>query len=68
MKEPDILEIIFSTPTWGKIGQAQGSLNVYENLVNFFTIWSIMEVNNCCMLGKTTYLEKFWFLRYEAKC
>ena len=54
----------------GKIGQAQGSLNVQGNLViDFFSIWSIIKVYiNCCMLEQISYLGKFWFLRYSPKC
>ena len=44
----------------GEIDQAQGSLNVWENLViYFFSIWSIMKVYiNYCMLGKISLFGK----------
>ena len=54
MIELNFLKKIFLLPKMEKMSQAQGSLNVYENLVIIFSsIWSIMEVYiNCCMLGK----------------
>ena len=66
MTESDFLEIMFCPQNV----QAQGSLNVQENLVfNFFSIQSILKLYiNCCMLEQISYLGKFWFLRYGPKC
>ena len=59
MTEPDFLEIVFSLQKQGKIGQAQGSLKVQGNLVDFFTIWIIMTVYiKCCMLGQISFIWK----------
>ena len=59
----------------GKIGQAQGSLNVQESSVFFSVLYfSISLVYNeslyycnSCMLEQISYLGKFWFLRYGPK-
>ena len=66
----------YFAPKMGKIGQTQGSLNVYESLVFFLS--SLLFINlvyneslyycNCCMFEQISYLEKFWFLRYGPNC
>ena len=50
MTEPHLLKTMLS-PKMGKIGQAQGSLDVYlrkfsffSQFYNFFSVWSIMKV------------------------
>ena len=44
MVELDFLKKIFLLLQIVKIGQDQGSLNIYENsVINFFSIWSIMK-------------------------
>ena len=63
------------TPKMGKIGQAQGSLNVQESSVFFSVLYfSISLVYNeslyycnSCMLEQISYFRKFWFLRFEPK-
>ena len=64
------------TPKMGKIGQAQGSLNVQESSVFFLSSLFFISVVyneslyycNSCMLEQISYLGKFWFLRYDPKC
>ena len=68
MVELDFLKKIFLLPQIVKIGQAQGSLNIYENsVINFFSIWSIMK-NLYQLLYAWKNLGKFWFLRHVPKC
>ena len=63
-------------PKMRKIGQAQGSLNVWESLVFFSVLYFFINLVyneslyycNCCMLEQISYLGKFWFLRYGPKC
>ena len=60
----------------GKIGQAQGSLNVQESSVFFLAVYFFVSLVynkslyycNFCMLEQISYLGKFWFLRYGRKC
>ena len=64
------------TPKMGKIGQAQGSLNVQESSVFFLVLYFFISLVyneslyycNSCMLEQISYLGKFWFLRYGPKC
>ena len=59
----------------GKIGQAQGSLNVqkssiFSQLFTFFISLVYNESLYYCksyMLEQISYFGKFWFLRYEPK-
>ena len=44
-------------------------LNLLENVINFFWIWSIKKVYiKCCILAQIPYFGKIWFLRYGPKC
>ena len=60
----------------GKIGQAQGSLNVQESSVFFSVLYFFISLVyneslyycNSCMLEQISYLEKIWFLRDGPKC
>ena len=64
------------TPKMGKIGQVQGSLNVQESSGFFSVLYFVISLVynesfyycNSCMLEQTSYLGKFWFLRYGPKC
>ena len=64
------------TPKKGKIGQAQGSLNVQESSVFFLVLYFFISVVyneslyycNSFKLEQISYLGKFWFLRYGPKC
>ena len=75
MADLDFLKIMFC-PKMGKIGQAQGSLNVQESSVFFLVLYFFISVVyneslyycNSCMLEQISYLGKFWFLRYGPKC
>ena len=54
------LKIIFLTTKLDQIGQAEGSLNVQENLViNLFSIWAMIKVYiNCAICLKNSYIWK----------
>ena len=64
------------TPEMGKLGQAQGSLNVRKVQFFFLVLYLFLSLVynessyycNFCMLEQISYLEKFWFLKYGPKC
>ena len=64
MVELDFLKKIFLLLQIVKIGQAQGSLNIYEiSVINFFSIWSIMK-----NLLIAVCLEKSWEILVPETC
>ena len=74
MTQPDFLKKCFH-PKMGKIGQAQGSLNVQESSVFFSVLYFFISLVyneslyfcNSYMLEQISYFGKFWFLRYGPR-